>query len=251
MATKKKTTSEQPNGNALIAQVINAEENFSRLIRDDPPYAWWIDAIESTEFSRNEAAVVQWLTSDDPERFPGLRERFTHRLRGVDDVALAKVSALISRIVDALVQNDSEAIEHAAEFWDEYVGLGNQLQRIQSVLGMWEPLVAKLRKDPEALRTNPDQFHGDIEMFRLAAMTIDGKFEGLDNTLVLKTVARIRLNSSGGARNLRPRGALARLFVACGAFGFTDKRAAKNKIDTAAKGDPEVAAKPKTRASRA
>lgn len=248
MATKKQDTTVERNGNGLVAKAIVGEQEFDNPFLDPPTRAWWDNAIKSTEFSRNEAAVVQWLRSDDPAGFPELRQRFEHRLHGVDDITLAKVSALMAEFIDAIVANDRQALERGAGCWDEYFGLRCNPERILPVYMEWKWLVRELRRDPTALRTNPEEFAGDIDIFRVAAAIYDPKFSTLDDATVLNTVSRIRRNSRGGRHNLNVRGALAELVFACRAFGFTSAKAAKKEIDKVAKAYEDDAQEPKTSA---
>src|SRR5687767_8882500 len=88
-------------------------------------------ALWTTEFEHEESAVVEWLlTANAVDNYAALRERFVHRLRGVEDETLARVQAVLRLTTDALWAGDGEGLRIVGDTWERLFGVVDQGSKI-------------------------------------------------------------------------------------------------------------------------
>ena len=185
-------------------------------------------AVESTELTTEAGATAEWLFSDCATGFPTLRGRFEHGLSNVSDETLERYRALISNTFDALRENDAEALEEAASFWDLYMGVGGLQAKLVRA-------TAWVDRAATGLEENPD--YASRLVFFLT--TFDSRFGTLSDEYVERTLRAVRKDNvrrdgkpKGGAGNLQVRGALAQLVAQSGAFDVSDAKAAGRRSTT-------------------
>lgn len=176
-------------------------------------------AISETEFTREEAAVVEWLLA--PQRdtsYSDFRRRFEHRVTAAEDESLAKITGLLNGIVGALIDNNGAALSDAAALFEVFFAINDQ----QSKLIAGHRWVAR-----EARSEDVD----DVAPWLVNRLTVlDGRFGQLERDVVAKLLAAVQLDSTkGGSGNLSAVGAFAKMIAKVGAFDIGGESAASKE----------------------
>lgn len=191
--------------------------------------------VERTRLITFEAAICECLASDKTPDFQALRERFEHRLEGIDEDTLGLLQVLVRGVAESLHSNDREALSELAAAGRTHLGLADEGSRIvQSYIG-----VLRFVRDGHIRQ----EWGPDLLRFSLGGY--DERFRRLEPSFIRETLipieemmvaARERGTNGqpkGGPGNTGPRRAYATLAAECGAFDVTSVEGAKKKINGA------------------
>jgi hypothetical protein len=203
-------------------------------------------AVASTEFDREEAALVQWILDPQAGGYPELRARFAHRLKGVSDETLDRTRGVLKLLGDAFRENDVEALRLFGNAWETLMGVADQSPKILRAFFIVDAFFRHTQSDgPEWARQNDPS-----AIFML--VPFDPAFGKLTHRELARKAIEFacKRSSTGntGRGHKQGRGLLAWAMGRTHAFGARDEAHAIKKINEAKRW--EKSSKPKTPASR-